>query len=222
VAAGWRLEQQFVPVGSDAAVEGAGDVYELAPGVFERVASTSSPRPPLAIAAIDGGHRPTITPEAAEFVLALDRIADPGNLGTILRSAEAAGVELVVLTPGSTDPFAPKVVRAAAGALFHVPLAVAELEALRAAGLRLIGTTSHDAPDRDVVEHDRADWRGRIAVVMGPEAAGLPASWNDTAGPIDEWVTIAHAGRSESLNVAMAATVLVFDAARRRRRSWDT
>jgi TrmH family RNA methyltransferase len=220
VAAGWNLEQQFVPAGSDAALVGAGEVCELAPGVFERVAPTTTPRPPLAIASMDGGP-PTVGLAEARFVLALERIADPGNLGTILRSAEAAGVDLVVLTPGSTDPYAPKAVRASAGALFHVPVTVADLDALRAAGLRLIGTTSHTAPDRAIAGHGEADWSGRIAIVMGPEAAGLPEGREGGGGPIDEWVTIAHVGRSESLNVAMAATVLVFEAARHRR-SWDT
>jgi TrmH family RNA methyltransferase len=220
VAAGWRLEQQVLPEGSDAAIEGAGEVCRLADGVFERVAPTLAPRPPLAIAAMDdGGRRSAPTLADAGFVLVLDRIADPGNLGTILRSAEAAGVELVVLTPGSADPYAPKVVRASAGALFHVPLASADLAELRAAGLRVIGTTSHATPSGGVRDHDAADWSGRIAVVMGPEAAGLTVAPSDVDGPVDEWVTISHVGRSESLNVAMAATVLVFAAARRRR-SW--
>ncbi len=61
-----------------------------------------------------------------------------------------------------------------------------------------------------------ADLSGRIAVVMGNEAAGLPDDWNDTVGPVRSWITIPHSGRSESLNVAMATTVLVFEAARQR------
>ena len=214
--AGWRVEAQFVPAGGDAAVDGVGEVFELADGVFERVAPTGTPQPPLAIAPIDGGGAaPSI--ESASFVLVLDRISDPGNLGTILRSAEAGGVDLVVLTPGSTDPYGPKAVRASAGALFHVPVVVATAEDVRAAGLRLIGTTSHDAGDRTVLAHDDIDWSGRVAIVMGSEAAGLPDEWSDAGGPIGEWVSIEHLGRSESLNVAMAATVLVFEAARQRR-----
>lgn len=214
--AGWRVEVQFVPAGGDAAIDGAGDVFELAEGVFERVAPTLTPQPPLAIAPIDGGGAaPSI--ESASFVLVLDRISDPGNLGTILRSAEAGGVDLVVLTPGSTDPYGPKAVRASAGALFHVPVVVATAEDVRAAGLRLIGTTSHDRGDRTVLPHDDIDWTGQVAIVMGSEAAGLPDEWSDADGPIGEWVSIEHVGRSESLNVAMAATVLVFEAARQRR-----
>jgi TrmH family RNA methyltransferase len=216
VRAGWHPETQFVPEGSDAAVEGAGEVVELADGVLERVASTEAPRAPIAIARVDDGPVAP-DPAVASFVLVLDRIADPGNLGTILRSAEAGGVDLVVLTPGSTDPYGPKAVRASAGALFHVPVVVATCDELRAAGLRLVGTSSHRGEGRTVHVHDAVDWSGRVAIVMGNEAAGLPAEWNDTGGPIDEWVAIEHVGRSESLNVAMAATVLVFEAARARR-----
>ena len=200
----------------DAAVDGAGPVITLAPGVLERVASTDAPQPPLAVVAMPDPLPLADRLVAASFVVALDRIGDPGNLGTILRSAEAAGADLVVLTPGGVDPYNPKVVRASAGALFHVPVVVAELDELSAAGLRLVGSSSHVAPGRTVASHTDVDLTGRLAVVMGNEAAGLPDEWDDVHGPIREWVTIPHRGRSESLNVAMATTVLVFEAARQR------
>jgi TrmH family RNA methyltransferase len=104
------------------------------------------------------------------------------------------------------DPFNPKVIRASAGAVFHVPVLTATLEAVSAAGLRLVGTSSH-LGDR----HVDADWSGRVAIVLGNEAHGL----SDDA-PVDDWVRIEHHGRAESLNVAMAATLLVFAAADRR------
>ncbi len=216
VRAGWTVEAQFIPEGSDAAVEGGGSVYELLSGVLERVASTSSPQPPIAIVrmpeAVDIHERLL----EASFVVALDRVSDPGNLGTILRSAEAAGADLVVLTPGGVDPYNSKVVRASAGALFNLPVVVAELDELKTAGLRLIGSSSHDSDGRSVYPHTDIDLTGRVAIVMGNEAAGLPDEWDDVTGPIGEWVTIPHKGRSESLNVAMATTVIVFEAARQR------
>lgn len=221
VAAGWTCDAQFVAGEADGVdhpgVPGAGPVVALAPGVFERVASTEAPQNPIALVRI-----PERAPFAdlladAAFVVVLDRINDPGNLGTILRSAEAAGADLVVLTPGSVDPYNPKAVRAAAGALFHVPVVEATVESVAAAGLEVFGTTSHDSPGRTVQDHTAADLTGRVAVVMGNEAAGLPAEWVDGSGPIQQWITIAHQGRSESLNVAMAATVLAFEVARQRR-----
>jgi TrmH family RNA methyltransferase len=218
VAAEWTCEAQFVPEGFDSAIDGAGTVFELADGVLERVASTETPQPPLAIVAM-----PDLTSAsadsllaAASFVVVLDRVGDPGNLGTILRSAEAAGADLVVLTPGSVDPFNPKVVRSSAGALFHVPVVTAGIDAVAAAGIELFGTTSHNFPGRTVVPHTDADLSGRVGIVMGNEAAGLPDDWNDIVGPVRSWITIPHRGRSESLNVAMATTVIVLEAARQR------
>lgn len=201
-AAGWVIEAEFVA--PDAPPVSSGPAFELAVGVLERVASTERPQPNLAIVAM-----PAMETSLAHvaFVVVADQLNDPGNLGTILRSAEAAGVDAVVLTPGSVDPFNPKVVRSSAGALFHVPVVTATFDAVRLAGLRLVGTSSHQGSS-----HTNADWSGRLAVVLGNEAHGLP----DDA-PIDQWVMIEHHGRAESLNVAMAGTVLVFEAARQRK-----
>jgi TrmH family RNA methyltransferase len=189
-------------------VDGAGPVFELRRGVAERVSATESASGLFAVV------RTRLTPPAAlgdaALVVVADRLADPGNLGTVLRSAEAAGVDAVVLTAGTVDPFNPKVVRASAGSLFHVPVvAPASLPDVRRAGLRLLGTSSHRG-----TSHTAVDWRGRVAIVLGDEAHGLPAD-----APVDGWVRVEHRGRAESLNVAMAATVLCFEAARRRAHS---
>jgi RNA methyltransferase, TrmH family len=202
VSAGWEFEAQFVaPNGSP--IDGAGAVRLLADGVLERVATTENPQPILAVVRIAEQLVPRAVP--GEFVVVADRLADPGNLGTILRSAEAAGGAGVVLTPGSVDPFNPKVIRASAGALFHVPFAVASLDEVRQAGWWLLGTSSHQG-----TPYTEADVTRSLAIVVGNEANGL----SDDA-PVDEWITIPHHGRTESLNVAMAATVVCFDLARR-------
>lgn len=201
IAAGWSIDAEFVAPGAVPASTAVCHVLER--GVLERVASTERPQPNLAVARRAGSACDLTT---VDLVVVADQLADPGNLGTILRSCEAAGVGAVVLTPGSVDPFNPKVVRASAGALFHVPVVEATLDEVRTAGLRLVGTSSHLG-----ARHVDADWSGRLAIVLGNEAHGL-----DGATPIDDWVRIEHVGRSESLNVAMAATVLVFEAARAR------
>jgi TrmH family RNA methyltransferase len=175
-------------------------VHVLAPNVMERVASTESPQPLLTVL----GMQQMELPLSANFVLVADRVADPGNAGTIIRSAEAAGADAVVLTPGSVDQFNPKVVRATAGSLFRIPVVEATLDSLSA--FRRLGTSSHRGDlYTDPVYH------GRVAVVVGNEAHGL-----DDDAPIDQWITIPHAGPVESLNVAMAATVLAFEVARQR------
>jgi TrmH family RNA methyltransferase len=206
LAAGWEIEAQFVAPGADAVAEHdprSGQVFELAPNVIERVASTEAPQPVLAVVR----QRASLLPADADFVMVADRLGDPGNAGTIIRSAEAAGAQAVVFTPGSVDPFNSKVVRATAGSLFRVPVVTAELGALRAAGLRVLATSSHRGD-----AYTDADLTGRVALVVGNEAHGVP----DDA-PVDGWVTIPHAGAAESLNVAMAATVLAFEVARQRR-----
>ena len=214
VRAGIVCRTQFVPEGSDAAVEGGGEVLSLAAGVIERIGSTKHPQPPLTIAEVPRHDATLLT--TASLVVVLDRVGDPGNLGTIIRSAEASGADAVVLTPGSVDPYNPKVVRSSASAIFHVPVVEADFDDVKDAGLQLIGTSSHDFPGRIVERYTDADLTGPIAIVMGNEAAGLPDDWNSKVGPVARWVTIPHRGRSESLNVAMAATVLVFEAARQR------
>lgn len=203
VAAGWEVEGQFVAPGV-APVDGAGGVHELAPGVAERITATETPTGLFAV--VRTRELPASVLTAAAFVLVADGLADPGNLGTIMRSAEACGVEALVVTPGTVDWLNPKVVRASAGAVFHVPVVTASLDAVRDAGLALVATSSHRG-----VPHTSYDWTGRVAVVLGSEAHGVP----DEA-PVDAWVRIAHRGRAESLNVAMAATVVAFEAARAR------
>ena len=202
LAAGWEIEAQFVAPGADD-VPSAAPVFEFAPNVIERVASTEAPQPVLAVFR----QRPSVLPANATFVMVADKLGDPGNAGTIIRSAEAAGAQAVVLTPGSVDPYNSKVVRATAGSLFRIPVVSAELSVLRAAGLRVLATSSHrGAPYTDT------DLTVPVALVVGNEAHGVP----DDA-PVDGWVTIPHAGAAESLNVAMAATVLAFEVARQRR-----
>ena len=141
-------------------------------------------------------------------------IRDPGNLGTVLRSAEGAGAGGVVCCDGSVDLYNPKVVRASAGALFHVPVVaggepVEVLERLGTAGLQRLGTVARggDAPDE-------VDLRAPVAFALGNEANGLPEAIDAC---LDRRVTIPTVGRTDSLNVGMAAAVLCFEAARQRR-----
>ncbi len=201
IAGGWEIETEFVAPGAQQ-VSGA-PAFELAEGVLERVASTERPQPNLATVRM---REQMWALDDVAFVVVADRLGDPGNLGTILRSSEAAGVDAVVLTPGSVDPFNPKVVRASAGALFHVPVVGATLDEVRDAGFALVGTSSHQG-----VGHTEIDWSGRLAIVLGNEAHGVAED-----ALVDRWVRIEHRGRTESLNVAMAATLLVFEAARQR------
>lgn len=202
VAAGWQVDSQFVAPGAEA-VDCGSAVFHVGPNVIERVASTQSPQPLIAV--LRRRHHPL--PSGATFVMACDHLADPGNAGTIIRGAEAAGADGVLFTPGSVDPLAPKVIRASAGSVFRLPVVVAELSHLRALGLAVMGSSSHRGS-----AYSDVDLRQPVALVVGNEAHGLP----DNA-PVDGWLTIPHSGPVESLNAAMAATLLLFEVARQRR-----
>lgn len=176
-------------------------------------------RPPAGLQALRG----------ASLLVVLDRIADPGNLGTVVRTADAAGADGVVLTRGSVDPTNAKAVRASAGSVFHLPVvddvAPDDLAALcRAAGIRVVGATA-DAVRR----YDDVSWTGPTAIVFGSEAHGLST---EIAHHVAEHVSVpiwrrersGYRGHAESLNLATTAAVVVYEIARQRSgrdRAWD-
>jgi TrmH family RNA methyltransferase len=208
VAAGVVLEAVFVEEGTMVDAGGA-PVHVVTPGVIDRVASTVTAQPVLAVARRCDVAVRTVAGRVG-FAVVLAGVADPGNVGTILRSAEAAGADAVVLTEGSVDVFNPKVVRASAGALFRVPVVVD----VAVSDVALLGVPLLGAVARGGVPYDEAPLGSPCGLVVGSEAHGLPEGL-----ALDGLVSIPHAGRAESLNVAMAATVLCFEVARRRRRS---
>jgi len=191
-------------------------VHDVVADVLARSLDTTTPQGVAAIAA-----RPEVPVDAAiaaaaggPLALVLVDVGDPGNAGTLVRAAEAAGASAVLFTGGSVDPCNPKCVRASAGALFHLPVsgggdALAVLEGLGRAGVRRAATVV-----RDGTPYDTVDLRGPVAVVLGSEAHGLPAGLD---AQLDDRLSIPMAGRSESLNVAMAGAVLCFESLRQRR-----
>jgi TrmH family RNA methyltransferase len=151
--------------------------------------------------------------DAGGCVVVLAEVRDPGNAGTILRSADAAGAAGVVFSRSSVDVYNAKAVRASAGSIFHVPvvreLDVAHvLDALRAAGRRVVGASA----DGRVSVYD-ADLAGPVAVVFGNEAHGLAG---DLRSQLDDTIRVPIHGAAESLNLAAAATIVLFEAARQR------
>ena len=187
------------------------DVWLLPPGVLERVGDAATSQGVAAVAEWNDGVWPT--PDRVPFVLVLADVADPGNAGTLIRTAVAAGVGAVVVA-GGVDPTSPKVVRSSAGALFSVDVvrvgsAAEAASRLASDGYLTIGTVVDGADAYDAV-----DLTGPVAVVLGNEAHGLDA---DVAASLGRLVTIPMAGPTESLNVAMAGTVVCFEVLRQRR-----
>ncbi len=150
-------------------------------------------------------------------LIVLAGLQDPGNLGTILRSAEAFGSAGAVLGEGTVSPFNSKVIRASAGSMFRLPVIVAKAaggiekisETLRAQSVRLIATSSHKGTPLD-----QADLTRPCAVFVGSEGSGLPRA---VLAQADELVAIPHLPQVESLNAGVAGSVLLYEAARQRR-----
>ena len=180
--------------------------------VLKKIADTETPQGVIAVCEM-GKFSVEDLLATGQMLLVLDRVGDPGNIGTMLRTADAAGLGGLVLLKGSADIYAPKTVRASMGSLFHLPVVsgVSEEEfvsSARKAGYELL-VTCLDGADNLY----KADLRGRLAFVMGNEANGVTDSLLEAA---DKRVFIPMQGRAESLNVAMAAGVVMFEALRQR------
>ncbi|MGO8859577.1 MAG: TrmH family RNA methyltransferase [Acidimicrobiales bacterium] len=199
----------------DDALRAGARLFHLAPGVLERVADTVTPQPVLTVLPMIGDLDPAPTPAVEAIVVVLVDVRDPGNAGTVLRTADAAGVGAVVFCGESVDPYNPKTVRASAGSLFHVPFSVQDDPVALATSLAARGYRTMAAVVRDGDDYAEIDWAVPTALFLGNEAAGLrPGVRASLSGA----VAIPMAGRAESLNVGMACAVLCFEALRQRRR----
>jgi TrmH family RNA methyltransferase len=181
--------------------------FSTTPRILDSVADTATPQGVVAAVPF-----PELSPRPEGLVLILDQLRDPGNCGTILRTAEAAGVGLVCCAPGTVDPFSPKVVRAGMGAHFRLPLrAAADWEDVSGAvvGRQVLLAEAHGGRPYDAV-----DWRRATALIVGGEAEGASEQARQLAS---DRVSIPMAGTAESLNAAVAAGILLFEALRQRR-----
>lgn len=185
----------------------------LAPAAFEKVTLREGPDGLLGVAQSWQCGLGNLTLPAVPLLLVVERVEKPGNLGALLRSADAAGTSAVIVCDPVTDLFNPHVVRNSQGALFSVPVAVAAAEEtlafLRTKKITTVATT----PAATLAYWD-ADMRGATAILVGGEKDGLTAFWLQAA---DQKVRIPMAGQSDSLNVAAAATLALFEAVRQRR-----
>lgn len=182
-------------------------VYEVDAAVLEHAADTVTPQGILAVVPFPR-LEPPVDPG---LVVVVDGLQDPGNLGTLLRTAEAAGVGHVLLAPGTVDPYNPKVVRGAAGAHFRLPIIVADDWDHIAA--RLEGRVIWLADPSAERPYYEVDWTQPSALIVGSEAhgAGPQAAQLATGG-----IVIPMVGDAESLNAAVSAAVVLFEALRQR------
>lgn len=197
-----------------------GDVHvRLVSGeVFDSLAQTVTPQGLLAVCSFVDVAYSEVVDASPQLVAVLAQVRDPGNAGTVLRCADAAGADAVVFTDASVDVYNPKCVRASAGSLFHLPVAVGMPAAEGVSGLRDRGVTVLAADGAGEVDLEVAGERGLLAGptawIFGNEAWGLPPATREL---VDAVVRVPVYGRAESLNLATAAAVCLYASARAQR-----
>lgn len=189
-------------------------IYEIPAPLFNKIAATESPQGIMAVV-----NMKNITLEDLElkgdrglFFVILDRVQDPGNMGTVIRTSEGANIDAVIITGGSVDPYNDKVLRATMGAIFYLPIIQCKddtwMEYLREKNVKLIASDL-DA-DKTYVD---IDYSGNIGIIIGNEANGIDEK---ILCKVDEKVIIPILGNIESLNAAIAAGILIYKAVEKR------
>ncbi len=185
--------------------------------VFASAVATENPQGVAALVRLKPHRLEDLLGAPAPMVVIAAGVQDPGNLGTIVRSAEAFGAGGMLVTAGTVSPFNAKVVRASAGSLFRLPVLPIEVDKLpsqlRDRGLKLLAASSHKG-----ASIDETDLTGAVALIVGNEGAGVPREILRLA---DGQVAIPHADKVESLNAGVAASILLYEASRQRRAAFS-
>ena len=188
------------------------ELVEVSPAVFEKLAYRENPDGTVAVLPAARRRLDDLAPGQGPLLLVAEAVEKPGNLGALLRSADACAVSGVIVCDPTTDLNNPNVVRSSRGTLFTVPLAEASspeaIAWLRARQIAIVAATPQAS--RVYIE---ADLRGPVAIAVGAEDDGLSPAW---LGQADQMVRIPMLGRVNSLNVSTAATLLLYEALRQR------
>jgi len=192
-------------------VASGGLVLEASEKVVSAIARRDNPQMVMGVFEQRLTRLADVRPREAETWIALDRVRDPGNLGTIIRTADAAGAGGIILIGETTDPFSLETVRATMGSVFAMPVVRTSVDAFlawrRSVDCRLVGTHLAGA-----VDYRTIDYRSKpVVLLMGNEQAGLP---EELAKSCDALARIPQAGRADSLNLAVATGVMLFEARR--------
>lgn len=186
---------------------------ELSPEAFEKVSGREKPDGVLGIFVAPTPRFPELNKDAV--VVVLHGLEKPGNVGAIIRTADAVGAAAVLIVGRGADPYHPSVVRASQGSIWALPvLSLDEQEAfmwLREQGVRLVSLT----PEAEH-SHWSADWSGKVALLLGTEHEGLPSEWRNQE---KDCVSIPMVGRADSLNVSTAAALVLYETLRSRQRN---
>jgi TrmH family RNA methyltransferase len=187
--------------------ESAAELSAVSPRVMHTLSERDTPHGIVATFALFEASLPELSLSGRELVVVLDRLQDPGNLGTLIRTADAVGAAAMILIEPCVDPFEPKTVRGTMGSLFNVPLVRTSdvsgvFSHLRERGMRLVGANAWRG-----IPWGEGLWKGGVALVLGNEARGLS---NDVGPVVEAWARLPMIGKAESLNVAVAGGVLMY------------
>ncbi|KAB3529812.1 TrmH family RNA methyltransferase [Alkaliphilus serpentinus] len=185
-------------------------IYKVDDKLMDKLSDTENPQGILAVASIKSIDIEKLFNKDNLFIVTLDRIQDPGNMGTIIRTAEGAGADCVILTKGSVDPYNSKALRASMGAIFHIPVIQWEddeaelISTLKEKKIKLIASDV----DTKTLYLD-IDYSNRFAIAIGNEANGISKRILEEA---DERIKIPIYGKIESFNASIAAAILIYKA----------
>lgn len=217
VSSGIQLETVFIREGYEFALCVDGDVksickniYELPETLFDHIIETNTPQGAAATARIPYTESDVFY-DLCNSIVILDRIQDPGNIGTILRTAEAAGFDGIIAMRGTADLFSPKTVRAAAGSLYRINIIYESEPEKVLKDLKHYDISSFCTSPRAEIKYFDADLRGNIALIVGNEANGACDVFMNKA---DMNITLPMQGCNESLNAAVSAAIVMYESLR--------
>ena len=211
IACGYEIEKLFVL--NTISYTGHSPATLVSPQVYEKMAYRESTEGIIAVAKTKQHRLKDLSLKDNPLIVVLERVEKPGNLGAILRSAEAAGVDAVIVCDPLTDLYNPNLIRASIGGVFNVPVAVCTSEEC-IAFLKQRHITILTAQLQDSYEYYDYDMRPATAIVMGTESTGLTQQWREAA---DAHIRIPMLGRLDSLNVSVSAAILMYEAVRQRK-----
>lgn len=197
-------------------VTGTGvQAFEVSDSIFENISDTGTPQGILAVIKIKKYTIEDLTLEKGLLVL-MESVQDPGNMGTIIRTADASGAKGVVLSKGCVDVYNPKTLRSTMGSIFHLPVYrsadfIKDVKEIKKLGVKAL--VSHLKGEK---YHFEVDMQGSVAIIIGNEANGIS---EEAASLADELVKIPMPGQAESLNASVAAGILMYEAVKQRMRS---
>lgn len=203
----WKVEQIILQNGIDHPFQvDAIETIVVSEEVFQSLSQTETPQGVMAVIAM-----PEEQTSVGELLLLVDQMQDPGNLGTLIRTADAAGFSTIILGKGTVDVYNDKVIRATQGSLFHVDVIQSDLsewlEKLQKEGFHILATALEDADS-----YEEMEVKDKTAIILGNEGAGIQQSFIQKA---NQTVKIPIYGQAESLNVSIAAGILMYQVQRK-------